>query len=264
MKEISINSRQKVLAPKTSAVIIAAGRGKRMGALTDDKPKCMLKFEDKTLLQHQLAVYSACGVKDISLVRGYKKDKIDYEGLTYFENTDYANNNILVSLMYAEQALSGHVICAYSDILFSESVVERVLQSTYDISVVVDIDWRGYYDGRQNHPLEEAENIIFDENKKVLSAGKIMADKNDINGEFIGMIKFTPDGAQVFKQHFHRVKKKYTGKSFQRAKVFEKAYLTDIIQDMADEGVPIHCVTIERGWKEIDTIEDYEKAVKNF
>jgi len=256
--------KEKIVASNTSAIIIAAGMGSRMEALTDDKPKCMLEFGAKTLLQRQLEAYQACGITEISVVRGYKKDKIDYEGLKYFENTDYENNNILNSLFYAEEAICGHVICAYSDILFDAKVVQRVLESPHDISVVVDIDWRGYYDGRRDHPLEEAENIIFDADNKVISAGKIMATKNDVHGEFIGMIKFSPRGVDIFKRHFHQAKKLYSGKAFQRAKVFEKAYLTDMVQDMTDLGVPIHCVIIERGWKEIDTIEDYEKALKDF
>jgi len=224
----------------------------------------MLEFGDKTLLQRQLEAYQACGITEISVVRGYKKDKIDYEGLKYIENTDYENNNILNSLFYAEEAICGHVFCAYSDILFDAKVVQRVLESPHDISVVVDKDWRGYYDGRRDHPLEEAENIIFDADNKVISAGKIMATKNDVHGEFIGMIKFSPRGANVYKRYFHRSKKLYKGQPFQRAKVFEKAYLTDLIQEMADLGVPIHCVIIEQGWKEIDTIEDYEKALRDF
>ena len=78
------------------------------------------------------------------------------------------------------------------------------------------------------------------------------------------MMKFSPHGAEIFKRHFNRIKELHAGKPFQRAKVFEKAYLTDIIQDMTDMGIPIHCVIIERGWKEIDTIEDYEKALMDF
>ena len=78
------------------------------------------------------------------------------------------------------------------------------------------------------------------------------------------MMKLSPKGAEVFKRHFHRAKSLFQGKPFQRAKVFEKAYLTDMIQEMADLGVPVHCVIIERGWKEIDTVEDYEKALEAF
>ena len=51
---------------------------------------------------------------------------------------------------------------------------------------------------------------------------------------------------------------------FQRAETFQKAYITDMIQEMVDLGVPVHCVIIECGWKEIDTVEDYEKALKEF
>ena len=51
---------------------------------------------------------------------------------------------------------------------------------------------------------------------------------------------------------------------FQRAEVFEKAYLTDMVQELVDLGVPVHTIIIERGWKEIDTVEDYEKALKEF
>ena len=256
--------KENIVASNTSAIIIAAGMGSRMETLTDDKPKCMLEFSGKTLLQRQLEAYRACGISKISVIRGYQKDKINYEGLNYFENIDYENNNILNSLICAEEAISGHVICAYSDILFDVNVVQRILDSPYDISVVVDIDWRGYYEGRRDHPIEEAENIIFDADNKVISAGKIMADKSDVHGEFIGMIKFSPRGAEIFKRHFHRSKTLYKGKPFQRAKVFEKAYLTDMIQEMADLGVPIHCVIIEQGWKEIDTIEDYKKALRDF
>ena len=252
------------MTSNTNVIIIAAGMGSRLGSLTKEKPKCMLQFGDKTLLQRQLEAYHACGITNISVVRGYKQEKINYEGLRYYENTDYENNNVLNSLIYAEEAICGHVICAYSDILFDANVVQLAIESRHDISVVVDVDWRPYYDGRSDHPLEEAENIIFDTHNKVISAGKIMAAETEMHGEFIGMIKFSPHGAKLFRRHFHRAKKLYMGKPFQRSKVFKEAYLTDLIQEMVNIGVPIHCVIIERGWKEIDTIEDYEKALKAF
>ena len=78
------------------------------------------------------------------------------------------------------------------------------------------------------------------------------------------MIKLSPKGAEIFKQNFHRVKNKYWNKPFQRAKKFQNAYLTDMIQELVDIGQKVHCVIIERGWKEIDTVEDYKKALKYF
>ncbi|MAV88156.1 MAG: hypothetical protein CMM67_07910 [Rhodospirillaceae bacterium] len=259
-----INIGENIVASNTSAIIIAAGLGSRMKSHTEDKPKCLLEFGGKTLLERQLDVFRSEGIENISLVRGYKKEKINYEGITYFENDDYKENNILNSLFYGEEAIKGHVIVSYSDILFDRSVVARLLNSSYDISIVVDIDWRGYYVGRKDHPIEEAENVIFDADNSVLQIGKILTNKNDVHGEFIGMLGLSPRGAEIFKRHFHRAKEQYWDKPFKRAEKFQKAYITDMIQEMVDLGVPIHCVIIERGWKEIDTVEDYEKALQEF
>ncbi len=249
---------------KAKAIILAAGMGTRLRPLTEERPKCMLEFGSKTLLQRQLDAYRDCGVTNISIVRGYKKELINYENIKYFENTDFENNNILNSIFYAEEEINDHVIISYSDILFESSIVERLLQSENDISIVIDIDWRGYYVGRKDHPLEEAESVIFDADNNVVSIGKLQADKYDVHGEFIGMMKLTPRGTEIFKRHFHRAKSAFAGKPFQRAATFEKAYLTDLIQEMSELGVPVHCVIIERGWKEIDTVEDYEKALREF
>ena len=249
---------------KTKALIIAAGLGSRLKKHTENLPKCMLDFGGKTLLQRQLEAYKNSGVENISLIRGYKKEKIKYKGIKYFENTDYRNNNILNSIFYAEKVINGNIIISYSDILFDTSVVQRTLESNHDISVVVDIDWRGYYVGRKDHPISEAENVIFNSNNEVEKIGKINTGNQEVHGEFIGMIKLTDHGAQIFKEHFHRLKKIYWNKPFQRAKIFQKAYLTDFIQELVDIGIKVHCVIIESGWKEIDTVEDYKKALVGF
>ena len=246
------------------ALIIAAGLGSRLKSHTENLPKCMLDFGGKTLLQRQIDSYKKCGVKDISLIKGYKKEKINYKGINYFENTDYKNNNILNSIFYAEKVINGNIIISYSDILFDSSVVERTLNSDHDISVVVDIDWRGYYVGRKDHPISEAENVIFNSNNEVEKIGKINTGNEAVHGEFIGMIKLSNRGTEIFKEHFHRLKKIYWNKPFQRAKIFQKAYLTDYIQELVDIGIKVHCVIIESGWKEIDTVEDYKKALVGF
>ena len=224
----------------------------------------MLDFGGKTLLQRQLDAYKKNSITDISVIRGFKKEKIKYKGLKYFENTDYKNNNILNSIFYAEDFINGNIIISYSDILFDSTVVKRLLKSNHDISVVVDIDWRGYYVGRKDHPISEAENVIFNSNNEVEKIGKINTGTEEVHGEFIGMIKLTDSGANIFKEQFHRLKKIYWNKPFQRAKIFQKAYLTDFIQELVDIGIKVHCVIIESGWKEIDTVEDYKKALLGF
>ena len=185
---------------KPKALIIAAGLGSRLKGHTENLPKCMLDFGGKTLLQRQLSSYKECGIDDISLVRGYKKNKINYKGIKYFDNDDYQNNNILNSIFYGEEVINGNILIAYSDILFEPFVVQRALDSDHDISVVVDIDWREYYIDRKEHPLSEAENVIFNSNNEVVKIGKIATDKEEVHGEFIGMIKLNHRGCEIFKQ----------------------------------------------------------------
>ena len=246
------------------ALIIAAGLGSRLKKYTENLPKCMLDFGGKTLLQRQINAYKKNSIKDIAVIKGYKKEKINYKGIKYFENTDFKNNNILNSIFYAEDFINGNIIISYSDILFDSTVVKRTLQSNHDISVVVDIDWRGYYVGRKDHPISEAENVIFNSNNEVEKIGKINTGNEEVHGEFIGMIKLSNRGCEIFKEHFHRLKKLYWNKPFQRAAIFQKAYLTDFIQELVDIGIKVHCVIIESGWKEIDTVEDYKKALQGF
>jgi L-glutamine-phosphate cytidylyltransferase len=263
-KSADVSFKEVIISLNVKSIIIAAGLGSRLNKYTESLPKCMLKFGKNTLLEMQLNIYRELGITDISVVRGYKKEKINYEELNYYENTDFKNNNILNSLFYADEKISGNVIVSYSDILFDSYVVKRLLESHADISIVVDIDWRGYYVDRQDHPIDEAEKVIFDANNKVIKIGKVITSKNDVYGEFIGMMKLSPRGSDIIKLHFNRAKKIFWDKPFQRSKTFQKAYITDLIQDMVDLGVNVHCVIIEKGWKEIDTVEDYEKALVEF
>jgi len=255
---------KKISKSKTKTLIAAAGLGSRLKDHTENLPKCMLDFGGKTLLERQLLTYRKCGINDISVIRGYKKNKINYKNLKYFDNNNYQKNNILNSIFYGEEVINGNIIIAYSDILFESNVIKRLLVSDHDISVVVDIDWRSYYVDRKEHPIEEAENVIFNSNNEVIKIGKISTEKEEVHGEFIGLIKLTHKGTEIFKKNFHRVKKLYWGKPFQRSKTFQNAYLTDMIQELVDIGIKVHCVIIKRGWKEIDTVEDYQKSLKEF
>ena len=164
--------------------------------------------------------------------------------------------------MKAESELDGDVIVSYSDIWYEDSIVKKPMRSTKDIVIGVDIDWKDYYEGRKEHPIEEAENVIFDSDNKVIKIGKIGATGVEVHGEFIGMMKLTSRGSAILKEHYRRAKLLYDGKPYQRAREFRISYLTDLLQDMADLGVPIHCEIIGSKWKEIDTIEDFKNVVE--
>ena len=147
------------LPKKQKAIIIAAGPGKRLMPLTKDKPKCMLDINGKTLLQRQIEVFKQCGVDDIIVITGHKKNAVNYPGLKYVYNVDYQTNNILESMFCAENEMNGEFIVTYSDIWFDKSVLEKLLNSGKDISLIVDRNWQDHYEERYQHPIEEAETF---------------------------------------------------------------------------------------------------------
>jgi len=245
------------------AIIIAAGMGVRLDPLTNNKPKCMLKIKEKTILQYQLDAFYANSITDISVIKGYKKEQIKYSGIKYYINNNYINNNILNSLFYAEDEMNESFIGSYSDILFESNIVGRLIKEKEDITIVVDTEWKDRYEGRTMHPIEEAEKVILN-GENVVDIGKIVSSNKNIDGEFIGMLKCSKRGAKIFKEYFHKAKKEFYGKSFIRSKSFSQGYLTDFIRYLVDNGIKVSCMTIRHGWIEIDTVQDLERAEKEW
>lgn len=247
------------------AIIIAAGIGARLKPLTDDKPKCMLQLAGKPLIEHQTDILRSLGISDISIIKGYRQEKINFSNssFNYYLNENYRENNILESLFCAEPEIRGEVIILYSDIIFKRAVVENLLESKKKISIVVDVNWKANYVDRRDHPIEEAESVIFDDKGYVQKIGKMFnVDKNLVSGEFIGMLKLCGEGANTLKRFYHQSRKKYQSGPFQKAVTLSQAYLTDMIQELVDNSVKVFCVKINNGWKEIDTMEDFKNAVR--
>ena len=246
------------------AIIIAAGMGKRLMPYTKNRPKCMLEIGGKPLIKHQTDILISLGIKEIHVIKGYKQKALDIfkSDFNYYFNENYQNNNILESLFYAEPKINGQVIILYSDIIFNIKVVEKLLESKEEISIVVDVDWQENYIGRRDHPIAEAESVICDSKGYVQKIGKTLGvDKDLISGEFIGMLMLRGNGANTLKKFYHKSRKKCQGGPFQKAATFSKAYITDMIQELVDCSVKVNCVKIHNGWKEIDTMEDFKNAV---
>lgn len=110
------------------AIIVAAGQASRLMPITNDKPKCLLEIGGKTIMERQLEVLRQCGIDDIVVVKGYKREMINYPGVRYYENTDYENNNILSSLFYAQSEMDDDFVFSYSDIIVEPSILEKLLQ----------------------------------------------------------------------------------------------------------------------------------------
>ncbi|MFX1375590.1 MAG: NTP transferase domain-containing protein [Promethearchaeota archaeon] len=244
-------------------IIIAAGPSTRLRPLTEYKPKCLLEIEGKSILERTMDVFRQNGINNFVIVRGYQKDKIDLPNITYYDNDDYYNNNILESLFYAEEAMKDGFIFTYSDILYSNNVVKKLLDSPYDFSFIVDTDWRKRYEGRSKHPTDEAELAIV-ENGKIIHLSKFY-NPDAVHGEFIGLGKFSKKGAEILMRNYNRAKYNKTCKfegRFHDATTMQKAYLTDMLEELIFRGYSMHSVDIKGEWVEMDTDEDYEYAIQ--
>jgi choline kinase len=251
------------------AIIIAAGRGRRLMPYTDQMPKCLVPVDHRTILGIQVEAFRAHGVRDIVVIRGYLGDVLAARagevggGLRFVDNRDWEHNNILESLFCAEQEIDGPVLLTYSDIIFTPDVVSRLVAATGDVSLIIDRAFRDIYEGRSDHPLPEAEVADLDERGLVRRVGKRALPPDEAYGEFIGLARLSGSGATWMRDAWRELREAYRGREeqpFQRAPSFRAAYLTDMLQHLIDAGRPIESVAIDGQWREIDTVQDLERA----
>lgn len=246
------------------AIIIGAGRGQRLMPTTADTPKCFAEVGGKRLLDWALAALRANGIDRLAFIGGYRIDKVReaYPELAFRHNTGWQDNNILASLFHAEDLMDGPFLCAYSDILFTPEVIRQALANKDDMALVVDTDWQKRYTDRTEHPPDDAEKVLVKE-------GWVTRVSRDIatevaHGEYIGVAKFSAAGAVRLRKHYHRCKAAYAGKPFHQARLFEKAYLIQLFQDMIEAGETFTHVDTPGGYIEIDTQQDFDYARRHW
>jgi choline kinase len=242
------------------AIIIGAGRGQRLMPTTADAPKCFAEVGGRRILDWAVDAFAANGVTDICFIGGYQIDAVRraYPRFTFRHNVDWANNNILASLMYAEDRMDGPFVCGYSDILFTPEVVRRALASPADVALVIDTKWTERYEHRSEHPPDDAEKVTVRDGLVTRVHRSIPTDQAD--GEYIGLAKFSAAGARMLREHYHRCRVEFAGKPFREAKTFEKAYLILLFQEMIEHGVRMEAVLTPGGYMEIDTQQDFDLA----
>lgn len=249
------------------AIVVAAGRGRRLGQSTQDIPKCMVKVGGRPILHWQLDALAAASVRDVVVVRGYLGDRIDPGPfpVRFVDNPLWAENNILASLAYAEQEFEGGFYFSYCDIVYAKSAVLRLANAVADPvagSLVIDRRWADAYAGRTLHPVSEAELASVDGiGHHVLQVGKGAVPPSDAVGEFIGLAHFSADGAKALAATWRKaLAEGGLDAPFGRAKSLRQAYLTDALNALAGAGETLAPVYIDGQWREIDTEQDLAAA----
>ena len=125
------------------------------------------------------------------------------------------------------------------------------------------MNWDKMYERRTDHPRSEAENVQLNNVKKITKIKKNIQNENNNVGEFLGIIKFSPEGSELFVKKYEELIKTHDG-IFRQAPSISKAYLTDMIQELIDSKMEVEPVLILGKWCEIDTIQDLKNAEKLF
>jgi choline kinase len=175
------------------AVILAAGRGSRMGNAGDDRPKCLLELEGRRLIERQIAALRRGGAREIAVIRGYRADMIDFPGISYFINERWAETNMVMSLAAAAEWLrEGPVIVSYADIFYRGELVRALAAAEGPLVISYDLDWSRLWTARFADPLADAETFRIDGAGRLLEIGGRTTRMEDIQGQYMGLLKFTP------------------------------------------------------------------------
>ena len=178
-------------------VILAAGQGTRLRPLTDDRPKCLVEVNGRSILDRQLDTMHTCGIQgsDITIVAGYRGDVLQKKfadtDIDIIINENYETTNMVCSLMCARNLMEAEedILISYGDIIYSDTVLRKVLEADDVASVIVDDGWYSYWSKRCENPLDDAETLMFDENDYLTEIGQKTTDLTKVQSQYIGLMR---------------------------------------------------------------------------
>jgi choline kinase len=248
-----------LMSGKIKAIILAAGRGTRMGEYGADKPKGLIELAGRSLLQHQVDTLRHAGIMDIIVVTGYRYEQIQIAGVRTYHNPDYATTNMVESLMCASEELDGDVVVAYADIIYRADLVEKLVSANNgDVVLSVDANWRSYWQLRLGSTEVDLESLAV-ENGQVKELGRPLNSSDGLSYRYIGLLKFRgPVWGKVFDLYARKMKADENW--IASGKSFRLGYMTDLLNELILGNISVvPCVT-QSGWFEFDEASDYELA----
>ena len=161
------------------------------------------------------------------------------------------------TLFCAKEFMDDDIIISYADIIYKKEILQKLIDSKNDFSVVVDREWKELWSHRMENPLDDAETLKV-ENGKIIELGKKPNSYEEIEGQYIGLVKISKSTLSKVIDFYDSLDKDqlYDGKDYQNM------YMTSLIQMIIDDLLSVNPVFISGGWIEIDSVEDldaYEK-----
>lgn len=234
------------------AVILAAGRGSRMGERTRDLPKCLATLDGRTLLEWQVSALRAGGIEDVTVVRGYRAETIQGEFST-LDNPRWSETNMVRTLECARDLLrAGPCLMSYSDIAYHPDHVRALAACPGDIAITYDDLWHELWSARFEDPLSDAETFLQEDGLLKTIGGRTRA-LSDIQGQYMGLVLFRPAGWSLAEH-----------KLSEMGPAADKLDMTSLLRALLSERATIHAVPVSGRWCEADNQDDlalYESKI---
>ncbi len=232
------------------ALILAAGRGKRMNHMTENCPKALIEINSKSLLDMQIFALQDAGIEEVAIITGYKNEMLEGKTAMTFHNSRWNQTNMVSSLECAAAWLEGgDCIVSYSDIFYNTAAVLSLVNCNESAAITYDINWRQLWENRFTDPLLDAETFRLSRDGYLLEIGNTPATMEEIEGQYMGLLLFTP----IFWQECERIR--YSLLQDTR----DSMDMTGMLQRVIDEGnLRIRAIPYDGEWGEVDRIEDLQ------
>ena len=226
------------------AIILAAGVGSRIKKY-HEKPKALLEFGKNkiTIIERLYRILKKKNFSKIAIITGFRdkllRDKFSKKDVKYIKFKNYKNTNNLQSLLFARKELGSGFFCFFSDLIFDEKIIDKLLKIKSDFVLAID----------SSKVLQGTMRIKL--NSKTIKEIGNHVTKKEGDGNFIGIAKFSKRGANMLKRYLNEEKKN------------KKDYYTIVFNKMVSSGQAINYYDCEGYfWKEIDTIKDFNEMKK--
>ncbi len=243
---------------RRSAVILAASRGGELGELTRDKPKCMVDVRGRPLLQRLVSTLNESGVREVTVVRGWRKEAVQAAGARFVDNDRFAETGEVASLAMAVEAITGDVVVAYGDVLFRPYILDSLLASRADVVLAVDalnLPRHATVSGGAQHDLVTADRRYSGDylddspaHLTAMTAGE--AATADTAGEWMGLARLSPTGAQWVREEVA---------ALEAEGLLDAADLPLLFTRLAAKH-PVRVKYFTGHWMDVDTLRDLADA----
>lgn len=254
---------EELYLPKEStasrAIILAASRGGALGELTDDRPKTMVEVRGQPLLGHIVSAYNASGIKDITVVRGYRADAVNLPALNYVDNADFADTSELLSLDCALKAAAdanhdgtgqGDLFISFGDVIFKRYILDILAEQDADFVIAVDTDWSASVNRDRAADYvrcsEPYSRRTFYHDVTLKAAGEQLAD-DEIHGEWMGVLRVSADRLPTLAELVAEMAAEPANRC---------AKLHHVLDELVRRGLQVRVVYTTGHWLDVDSLED--------